>query len=330
MRILTGDIGGTKTDLALYDHDGECLVERRYSSADFPSLEAVSRDFLGTTSIDAAAFAVAGPVRDGHCKATNLPWEMDEISLGDDLGAPVTLLNDLAAVICGIPHLDPARDLVVLAAGERDAKGPFAVIGAGTGLGEGVGVPTPEGVRVLPSEGGHADLPARDELEIDLLRFLQRRHPQRVSLERAVSGPGLVAIYDFVVERELASSKAETRAAMLAGDPGAVIGRLGSDGSDAACQRALDIFISLYGSEAGNLALKVLPTGGLFVAGGIARKLIERLTRGDFMHALVTKGRMTEVLQRIPVAVITCPHVALIGARAMANVVFNKSRPLPR
>jgi glucokinase len=324
MRILAGDIGGTKTDLALYD--GATLTARkRYPSGDYPSLLTVAQEFLGRTTVDAAAFAVAGPVRDGFSKATNLPWEMDEASLGRALNAPVTLLNDLAAVIYGIPELDPERDLVVLAEGTRDPEGVFAVVAAGTGLGEAIGVPTAAGLRVLSSEGGHTDFAPRNEVEIEMLRFLLKRHPARVSAERVLSGPGLIAVYDFVVEEGLVRANPQTRAEMLVTDPAAVIGRLGSTGEDPACERALSLFVSLYGSEAGNLALKVLPTGGLFIGGGIAPKLIERLHRGDFMTAMCTKGRMSDLLQRIPVSVVTSPDVAVIGARAAAKVVFERA-----
>jgi glucokinase len=233
-------------------------------------------------------------------------------------------------VVFGVPHLHPERDVVVLAKGEPDREGPLAVIGAGTGLGEASALETADGLRVLPSEGGHCDFAPRNDLEIELFRFLLERHSRRVSVERAVSGPGLVAIYDFVVSRALASSNPATVAELRTGDPGEVIGRLGSSGADLACARALDLFVSLYGSEAGNLALKVLPTRGLYIGGGIARKLVERMRRGDFMQALVAKGRMTDVLQRIPVSVITTPEVALIGARAVANVILNGVSSLPR
>ena len=165
MRILAGDIGGTKTDLALFNDAGTIVARKRYPSRGYPSLMSVAKEFLGATTIDAAAFAVAGPVVDGSCKATNLPWQMDETTLGAALAAPVTLLNDLAAVIYGIPELDRARDFAVLAEGARDPDGPFAVVAAGTGLGESIGVPMPGGLRVLPSEGGHTDFPPRNEVE---------------------------------------------------------------------------------------------------------------------------------------------------------------------
>lgn len=318
MRILVGDIGGTKTDLALFDDSGTIVARQRYPSRGYPSLMAVASEFLGGAKIDSAAFAVAGPVVHGACKATNLPWQMDEAALGDGLAAPVTLLNDLAAVIYGIPELDPERDFEVLAEGEREADGPIAVVAAGTGLGEAIGVPTPSGLRVLSSEGGHTDFPPRNQVEFDLLRFLLKRHPARVSVERVVSGPGLVAVHDFVLEEGVARPNPRTRTEMQTEDPAAVIGRLGTTGEDAACVRALDLFISLYGSEAGNLALKVLPTGGLYIGGGMAPKLLPRLRRGDFMQALVTKGRMSDLLARIPVSVVTSPDVAVIGARAVA------------
>jgi glucokinase len=198
-------------------------------------------------------------------------------------------------------------------------------VAAGTGLGEAIGVPTAGGLRVLPSEGGHSDFAPRNEVEIEMLRFLLKRHPARVSAERVLSGPGLVAVYDFVIEEGLVRASPQARAEMLATDPAAVIGRLGTSGEDPACERALSLFVSLYGSEAGNLALKVLPTGGLFIGGGIAPKLLDRLRRGDFMEALCTKGRMSELLTNIPVSVVTSPDVAVLGARAAAKVVFARA-----
>ncbi len=325
MRVLAGDIGGTKTELGLYRLDPQPVeLERaRFHSADYPDLEALALEFLHGRRVDTCAFAVAGPVRDGRVQLTNLPWQVAEGALGRALGAPAALLNDLAASALGVGELGP-DDLAELAAGERDPQGPIALIGAGTGLGEAVAVPTAGSLRVLASEGGHADFAPRNETEDALLRFLRARHGGRVSVERAVSGPGLVSIHAFVLAQGLAPAAPDTQQQMREGDPAEVIGRRGSDGSDAACARALSIFVALYGAEAGNLALKVLPTGGLFVAGGIAPKLLERLRRGEFMRALLDKGRMSPLLARIPVVVVMSPHVALLGARAHACMIYRQ------
>jgi glucokinase len=323
MQILVGDIGGTKTELLLSDRDGAVLDRRRFASNAYPSLETVVSEFLNGAHVQSAAFAVAGPVVDGRCKATNLPWFMDARSLSLQLGAPVDLLNDLAAAALGVTALGP-KDMVPLAAGVRDPNGPVALIGAGTGLGEAIAVPTADGLRVLPSEGGHADFSPRNELEIDLLHFLRARHNGRVSVERVASGPGLVSLYAFVLARGLASSTRETQNELTLEDPAAVIGRRGEQGQDPACERAVSLFVSLYGAEAGNLALKVLPSGGLYVVGGIAPKLITHMQRGEFMAAMLDKGRVSDVLRNIPVAVVTSPDVNLLGARARATVVYKE------
>ena len=324
MQILVGDIGGTKTELALFDARGLIVDRERFASRAYPSLATVALEFLRGRSIDAATFAVAGPVIDGACKATNLPWFMETSSLCAELGAPVALLNDFEGAALGVGALVP-DDLVVLAEGERDPLGPIALIGAGTGLGEAVAVPTATGVRVLASEGGHVDLAPRNELEIDLLNFLRARHKGRVSVERAVSGPGLVSLYAFVLAQHLAESSRETEDELSNGDPAEVIGRRGCLGADAACERAVRLFVTLYGAEAGNLALKVLPTGGLYVVGGMAPKLIEAMQHGEFMQAMLDKGRMSDVLRRIPVAIVTSPDVTLLGARAMATMIYSQA-----
>jgi glucokinase len=329
MLLLAGDIGGTKTELALYEQPlGGVAVELAstlYKSRAYPTFERVLEEFLQGRKISAAGLAVAGPVMAGRCKTTNLPWELDERALAARIGAPVALGNDFSATVLGIPELEQG-DLEVLAEGERDPDGPIAVLGAGTGLGEATAIRLPAGLRVLPSEGGHADFAPRNEIEIDLLRFLSKRVGGRVSIERVVSGPGLISVYEFVRATGLAPSNPETEALMRADDPAAVIGRRGSAGEDPACARAVSLFVSLYGAEAGNLALKVLPTGGLFVAGGISPKLIDALRGGEFMRSLLDKGRMRPVLERIPVAVIMNPRVALLGARAMASVVYSSSQ----
>jgi glucokinase len=321
MRVLAGDIGGTNTRLTVYDFaaDGRLLAERsaRYSSPDHAGLEAVLEHYLadhGDPGAAAAGFAVAGPVVDGVCRTTNLPWHIDERALASALKLPVAVVNDFHGVALGVTAL-AGDDREFLQSADPDPDGPIAVLGAGTGLGEAILVPTASGPRVIASEGGHADLAPRSDLEIDLLRFLLARHP-RVSYERALSGRGLVALYDFVVDRGLAPARPSTRAAMAAGDPAAVVTRLADD--DPACGRAVDLFVGLYGAEAGNLALKVLPTGGVYVAGGIAQHILPRL-RSGFLPAFLAKGRMSALLARMPVAVVRRPDVGTVGAALAAR-----------
>jgi glucokinase len=326
--LLAGDIGGTKTALSLYLREAAGtfreLAFARYVSAEYSGLGPLVRDFLGSTlhkmqgaSLAAAAFGIAGPIEQGVCKTTNLPWVVDQRALAQGLGAPVGLVNDFHAVALGIPEL-PAEELSVLQSGQRDPLGPCAILGAGTGLGEAIVLPSPVGVRVIASEGGHVDFAPRNALEVQLLQFLWRRY-HRVSVERVISGPGLRAIYEFVVDAGLAPESPAVRAAFADGDPSKVIGDLGTAGTDPACRRALDMFVSMYGAEAGNLALKVLPHGGLYVAGGIAPKLIDKLRDGSFMHAFLDKGRLSSALERLYVAVVMNPQVGLIGARRLAG-----------
>ena len=324
MRLLAGDIGGTKTLLALYDERDGAFTEtrrQRFDSGAFRGLGEMIVAMLGSEveSVDRAAFGIAGPIVDDTCKATNLPWVVDARALERELDIErVRLLNDFQAVALGVPSLG-ADDVVVLQDGDVEPDGPIAIIGAGTGLGQAIVVATPTGPRVLPSEGGHTDFAPRNELEIDLLRFLQKRHG-RVSVERCVSGQGIVSIYEFLIETGLERESPAIRAKMAEHDDGAVIGTAAIEGSDAACVRAVRIFTSLYGAEAGNLALKVLPTGGLFIAGGIAPKLLPFMRDRDlFLAAFLTKGRMSPLLERMRVAVITDTNVGLYGAR---NVAF--------
>jgi glucokinase len=322
VRLLAGDIGGTKTLLALYEGEPGGLKEvrsQRIASADHGSLEALARAFLGDgdAQIDRAAFAVAGPVVDGRCTATNLPWQIEERRLEEELDVErVTLLNDFAAVAHAVPSLDASQE-VVLQDGSVDPRGPIAILGAGTGLGQAIALPTDHGLFVISTEGGHTDFAPRDELEINLLRFLLERH-DRVSVERVVSGMGLSSIYEYVVTRRVAPESAAVRARLEREDEGAVIGELALTGSDAACVRTVEIFLSLYGAEAGNLALKVLPTGGVYVAGGIAPKLLPLMKIGPFLGAFRHKGRMSKLMRTMRVSVITEPEVGLLGARTIA------------
>ena len=327
MPLLSGDIGGTNTRLALWERRGDSAAWSEVKKATFPSpafhgLAPIVRAFLGaeTARVTNAAFGVAGPVIDDVCRATNLPWTIDARNLERDLGIKrIRLINDFYAIALGIGSLGQ-DDLTVLQQGEVDPLGPIAIIGAGTGLGEAVALPEPQGFRVLPSEGGHTDFAPRDDLEIELLRFLLRRH-RRVSYERVVSGPGLATIYEFLTTTAVEADSPSLRARMQEHDPAVVIGEAALAGGNGAASRAVEMLCSLFGAEAGNLALKVLPTGGLHVAGGMAPKLMPVIQRGAFMDSFLNKGRMSPLLEKVRVSIITNTGVGLLGARAVASAL---------
>ena len=321
MTLLAGDIGGTKTILALVD--GQAIVRREtYASAQFPGLTPLVQKFLGADRgrVSRACFGVAGPVLDEVCQATNLPWRIDARALERELGlSRANLVNDFHALAIGITAL-PQSDLAVLHEAPSDPGGPFVVLGAGTGLGEAIVVRGPAGWEVLASEGGHTDFAPRDELEIDLLRYLLERH-KRVSYERILSGPGLSTLYDFFREREpgQASAAVEAELAAAPDKKPATISSHAMAGDDVLCGRALDLFVSLYGAEAGNLALKVLARGGVYVAGGIAPKILPRLLDGAFERSFLAKGRLSPVLAKTPVKVVKNADAGLLGAAAIAR-----------
>jgi glucokinase len=315
--ILAGDVGGTKSDLALFD-PGRPLdpVGRRVlASRDFPSLADVLAAFLGEhpATLDAVCLGVPGPVLGDTVKATNLPWTIHVPALRDRLdGAPVFLLNDLEAFAWGLATL-PEDRFAVLQPGAAGASGNAAVIAAGTGLGE-AGLVW-DGRRHLPfaAEGGHADFAPRTEEEIALLRHLRARF-EHVSCERVVSGPGLVNIVHFLHEAE----GLQVPPALVGDDPAAVTTAAFS-GSAPIASRALDLFVSAYGAEAGNLALKLKATGGVYVGGGIAPKILPKLQDGTFRAAFVAKGRFAEMLAAIPVRVVLELRTALFGALRYAS-----------
>ncbi len=328
--VIAGDVGGTSTRLLATrvhadgsTHDAHSQV---FASGGYASLELICQLFLAQlrrrdedAPVAAAAFGVAGPVVDGRSRLTNLSWTIDPEGLRAALGCPrARVLNDFHCVALAAPTL-PADSLAVLQRGADPQRAEhYAVIGAGTGLGQAIGVPVDAASRVLATEGGHADFAPAGELEDELLRFMRGRHGH-VSWERLVSGPGIVALHDFVVARELAPSSSETADALArAEDPAAEISaRALAEPADPACARALELFLGLYGAEAGNLALKCLP-GRLYIAGGIAPKLLPRLRAGEFMRRFLAKGRMRSVLEDIFVAVVLDPRVGLLGARAAA------------
>jgi glucokinase len=315
--VLAGDLGGTKTWLRL-SCDGVAMRERRYDSAAFSGLIQMIADFLGETVPVGACFGVAGPVRGDTAQITNLPWRIDAGEIAARFGIHrVSLINDFQAVAYGIEAL-PAGDLLTLQDGQAQVHGPRAVIGAGTGLGEGYLVWQGTHYQALPSEGSHADFAPADEIQAALWRWLAQRFGH-VSWERVVSGPGLADIYEFLRQRGEFAEAPELAAAMRAGDPSAAISEYALKRGDALASAALDLFVAAYGAEAGNLALKILAAGGVYVAGGIAPKIVERLRAGGFLRAFLAKGRFADLLATIPVHVVLNPQVGLLGAEVIAN-----------
>ncbi len=323
--ILAGDIGGTKTNLAYFDVENNTLVLKNaasYQSQEFPSLNAILARFRSQypATISGAAFGIAGPVVEGHCHLTNLGWEIDVATIRKDLGIDaVELINDLQATGYGTLHLS-ASERITLQEGDPQAKGSIAVIAAGTGLGEGALIWDGKHYRAIASEGGHADFSPRNELEASLMQFLAGKFGH-VSWERILSGPGLFSIYEFLSKRSAASPPAWLTAALASGDPAAVVSKAAMDAKDPTCVEALDLFVSLYGSETGNLALKVLATGGVFIGGGIAPKILAKLKTGSFVHNFNAKGRLEQVLQGMPVFVVLNDRIALFGAAHVARIL---------
>lgn len=322
--VLAVDVGGTHTRAAIAESDGRrCAIlrEKRYRSADHPDLLPILQDFLAASHERPlhGCLAVAGPITDGgrRVRVTNLPWQLDNASLRQALGFErLSFINDFAAVGYGIAALGP-EDLVALQTGEPQAQAPRAVLGAGTGLGQALLVWCGDRYEVLPTEGSHVDFAPQDTVQSDLLRCLQREHGH-ASYERLVSGPGLAFIYRFLRERDVAPGADLTDVAP-GGDPSAAIATAALAGSDPIAVAALDIFTRIYGAQAGNLALGCLPFGGLYVAGGIAPKILDKLRDGAFLAAFNAKGRMEAVTRRIPVHIVVHPDPGLLGAALFAG-----------
>jgi glucokinase len=335
--LLAGDIGGTKTILQLVETSGSpamhTIHQESYHSADFPDLVPIVQDFLvkaNTPTPKKACFAIAGPVVQNTAKLTNLVWFLDTERLQEELGIPqISLINDFAAIGYGILGLEE-KDLLTLQVGNSQPEAPIGIIGAGTGLGQGFLIKQGNNYQVFPSEGGHADFAPRNEIEFQLLKYLLGKHDiQRLSVERVVSGQGIVAIYQFLRDRKFATESPDIAQIVRtweqeAGqeeksvDPGAAIGTAALQGSDRLCEQTLQLFIDAYGAEAGNLALKLLPYGGLYIAGGIAPKILPLIQNSGFLLNFTQKGRMRRLLQEIPVYVILNPQVGLIGAALCA------------
>ena len=321
--ILAGDVGGTKVDLGLYDFINGKLQPTRdkvYKAKDYPGLEVIVKEFLGADKVSAACFGVPGPVRDGRLRLTNLPWTLDSRELAAGLGIQhVFLINDLEANGYGVAELAPDQ-IYTLSEGDPSQVGNRALIAAGTGLGEGLLIWNGRTHIPYPSEGGHVDYAPRNEDEIDLLRYLKERYNGRVSFERVVAGMGLTAIYQFLREvRGMEEPAWLTEKLAAVHDPNSVITEMALSAKSEICEKALDMFVSAYGAEAGNLALKVLAVGGLYVGGGIAPRIVEKLKDGTFMKAFTDKGRMSQLLVNTPVRVILESRAALLGAAAYAE-----------
>jgi glucokinase len=322
MRVLTGDIGGTNSRLAIVDvtaGNAEILHQARFRSRDYPGLGPIVRRFLSDARIEVerAAFGIACPVIDGDCTMANLPWKLSATALAREIGIPRTvLINDLQATGHGLALLH-GGDLVTLQAGEPEPHGAIAVIAAGTGLGEAFLTREGDHHAVHVSEGGHASYAPNGSLECGLLEFLRDRFGH-VSRERVMSGPGLVSIYEYLAECGLAGEVTSVRREMEREEPAAVISRHALAGTDPLCVRALDVFASAYGAQAGNLALTVMATGGVYLGGGIAHRIVDKLKDGGFVTAFREKGRLAGLLAKIPVHVIVNPSVGLLGAAAVA------------
>ena len=317
--IVAGDIGGTNARLAAFEvQAGRLLLVKEivYPSRSAPDLETIVRRFVqeARPSATAAALGVAGPVKDGRTETPNLPWVVDARRLADILSVPkVTLLNDLKANAYGLRHLGPA-DFAILQAGAHDAVGNQAILSAGTGLGCAGLYWDGQRHRPFATEGGHADFAPRSRLESDLMEHIAREKG-RVSSERILSGSGLVRIYRFLRERSGVAEPPALTERLAAGDQAAVISRSALDGVDPVCGQALELFVSAYGAEAGNVALRMLATGGVFLGGGIAPKILPGFKRdGLFMTAFLSKGRMRALLEAIPVLVVLNDRAALWGA----------------
>jgi len=328
MFYLAGDIGGTKTHLALYKDEGEectLLRDQKYPSKDFPNLRTIIKAFLEneTKKVSRGCFGIAGPVKDGKSQATNLPWLVDHEQIEKETAIKkVALINDLEANAYGL-NLLKKEEFFVLNEGEVESDRNQALISAGTGLGE-AGLVF-DGKRHLPfaTEGGHGDFGARSEIEDELLLYLRKKFGH-VSYERILSGPGLFNVYEFLVETKKETETKERYEEIKKGDAPKMISEFGLKGESFACARALDLFVTIYGAEAGNLALRLLALGGVFVGGGIAPKLLDIIKSGGFIKGFKEKGRFGDLLSAIPVRVVLNTKTALLGSLYYAKHLLDE------
>ena len=312
MRIIAGDIGGTKTLLRCIDED-KVAVEQRFLSASYPTFDALLAEFFARCQkpVDAACFAVAGPVLENRAEVTNLKWAIEADELAEVFGIrQISLINDFYAIALGVPLLD-ASDRLSLHEGKRRPREPIAIIGAGTGLGQANVIWSGDQWNVVPSEGGHADFAPQDQVQTQLFLTLHAKY-RHVSWERVCSGMGLVNIFTFLGGARDADP-AQVASLADSGDPVAV--------------KTFNIFVDIYGAEAGNMALRVLARGGVYLAGGIAAKNTKFFTDGRFVDAFMRKGRFTEMLREMPIDLIIDEKVGLRGAAEMARRIASLKRP---
>ena len=317
--ILSGDIGGTNSRLAYFE--GTTLVsEQKFKSKDYKSLEEIVQLFLKSQkgNVTKACFGVAGPVIDGKCKATNLPWLVDISSLRGVCGtSDIYLLNDLETKAYGIRVLKK-EELLVLHPGDPEQRGNQALIAAGTGLGEAGLFFDGKEHHPFACEGGHVDFAPRNDLEVELFHFL-REKLTHISYERVVSGPGIYLLYRFLTESGRVKKSNEVTELMSLEPPPLVVTKMAKKTQDLACVKAVELFLSLYGAAAGNLALKMMSLGGVYIGGGIAPSLVEEMKRGEFLKSFMAKGRFKPLLESIPIHLILNDDASLLGAAYYAE-----------
>lgn len=320
-RVLALDVGGTNVRLAVATVVGGSMTieDHAHSPArDFSTFEAAllsHADWFRKHGVESAAIACAGPVANGVCHMTNLGWVIDAKAVERAIGIPTHVLNDFEANALGVRYV-PHDQLATLQVGEPHVLAPVAILGAGTGLGEALLLHTEHGDRVMATEGGHATLAPFDDSDAPLIAFIRNKiGGGHVSVERVLSGSGLVSIFEWTVAARLATPGDALKERMKTTDHGAAIGEAGTKGTDPAARAAVERFVRFYGAEAGNLALKSIPRGGVYVAGGIAAKILPRVREG-FLPAFLDKGRMRPLLETIPVHIILDGDVGLRGAAA--------------
>jgi glucokinase len=329
MYLIAGDVGGTKTRLSVYEKGSDeklkRLIVKLYPSKEFSKLEDIVAKFVEESGYSgkfaSGALGVPGPVVAGAFKATNLPWEVihqDQISSRCEL-PQFYLYNDLSATISAVPHFSES-DLVVIHPGEEHReKKVFAMLAPGTGLGQGFMIQLDDGRYIpFPSEGGHVEFAPKNELEFDLLKYLQRKLKKRISIERVLCGPGLLNIYAFLKDHGYSDEPSELRDELEVNDAAAVIANAGIEGKHEICVKALDIFATLLGSQAGDTVLTYLALGGMYLGGGIPPKILPKLLERGVREAYLKKGRMSPLVEATPLFVVKDDHAALLGAASLA------------